>query len=158
MDSINYQPIGIIHTSFKERQGTPRQAIGATKQNAIIEVFQNFVEGLDDLCEYSHLIVVFHMHLIEGVQMKVFPSWAKKPRGVFSSVAPHRPNPIGVSVVKIDDLKGNEISISGVDMVDGTPVLDIKPYIPVLFPKENIDIGWYEGHIETMLSSCTGDK
>jgi tRNA-Thr(GGU) m(6)t(6)A37 methyltransferase TsaA len=158
MDDIIYKPIGIIHTSYRDRQGTPRQAIGASKQHGIIEVFYNFYEGLDDLHEYSHLLVLFHMHMLESFQMKVFPSWTNKPRGVFSSVAPHRPNPIGVSVVNIDDIKENEIYISGVDMVDGSPVLDIKPYIPNLFPKENIKLGWYDGHIETMLNSHTGDK
>lgn len=158
MENVIYQPIGVLHTSFKERNGTPRQAIGGCDHRATIEVFSEFELGLDDLSPYSHLLILFHMHKIESVQMKVLPPWTKQTRGIFSSVAPHRPNPIGISVVFLEKIEGRVIHIANVDMVDGSPVLDIKPYIPALYPQENVKIGWYEGHIEAMLNSRSGDK
>jgi tRNA (adenine37-N6)-methyltransferase len=158
MEDIIYKPIGVIHSSFRERNGTPRQAVGACDQRAIIEIFPKFIEGLDDLDGYSHLLILFHMHKIEDVQIKVHPPWTQKTRGIFSSLAPHRPNPIGISVVGLEKIEEDNIHITSIDMVNGSPVLDIKPYIPELFPHGGIKIGWYEGNVETMLNSSTGDK
>ena len=157
MQPVNYQPIGIIRTPFKERIGTPRQAVGASQYFGTIEIDAAFELGIQDLASYSHLLVLFHFHLIEGPQLLVQPSWSAERRGVFSSVAPHRPNPIGLSVVQLTSIEGCSLRIQGIDMVDGTPVIDIKPYLPPLFPREGVSLGWYDGHIETMLSSKAGE-
>jgi tRNA-Thr(GGU) m(6)t(6)A37 methyltransferase TsaA len=157
MKEIIYKPIGTLHTPFKERLGTPRQAVGSSAVGTV-EIFREFGEGLKDLDQYSHLLVMFHMHKIEAPQLLVQPPWSEQQRGVFSSVAPHRPNPIGISVVELVSVKYQTLTIRGVDMVDGTPVLDIKPYLPALFPRENVRLGWYEGHIEEMLNSFAGEK
>ena len=158
MNPVKYKPIGVIHSPFKERIGIPRQAVGASEVTAKIEIFDDYLDGLTDLDGFSHIIVIFHLHLVQKGSLKASPPWDNKEHGVFATRSPHRPNPVGVSVVRLDSIERNILNISGVDMADGTPVLDIKPYIPDLNPNEDIRLGWLKGKVKGMNRSKSGDR
>ncbi|MFX1507879.1 MAG: tRNA (N6-threonylcarbamoyladenosine(37)-N6)-methyltransferase TrmO [Promethearchaeota archaeon] len=140
--NINFRIIGYIHTPFSEKKGTPIQSY-YSKAEGYIEIFPEYVDGLNDLEEFSHLHLIYHFHKSEGVKLKVIPFLDKKERGVFSTRAPLRPNPIGISIVELISINHSEniIKIRGVDMLDLTPLLDIKPYIP-LFDRRDAKTGW----------------
>ena len=158
MNPVKYKPIGVIHSPFISQVGIPRQAVGAPEVNAEIEIFNEYLDGLSDLDGFSHIIVIFHMHLVQKGSLKASPPWDNKEHGVFATRSPYRPNPIGVSVVRLESIERNILNISGVDMADGTPVLDIKPYIPDLNPNEDIRLGWLKGKIKGMNKSKSGDR
>ena len=146
MNIIEYKPIGIIRSPFKELEGMPIQPAGACGINGEIHIIEEYKEGLLDLEEFSHIILLYHFHLSNGYFLKVKPFLDDKRHGVFATRAPKRPNPIGLSVVGLEKVEDNIIHISNVDIVDGTPLLDIKPYIPHLnsVSEENLCIGWFE--------------
>jgi tRNA-Thr(GGU) m(6)t(6)A37 methyltransferase TsaA len=146
MNSVTYEPIGIIHSPYKDLHGMPIQPIGAQGVKGKIELKKEYQEGLKDLEGFSHIILIYHLHLCNGHSLKVKPFLDTEKRGIFATRAPKRPNPIGLSVVRLEKIEENIIHISNVDIVDGTPLLDIKPYIPH-FDKtedEEIVIGWFE--------------
>jgi len=156
--SVNYQPIGIIHSPFKENVGVPRQAVGASDIKGAIEVFDEFASGLKDLDGFSHIVVIFHLHMVKNPSLKAQPPWEGKEHGVFATRSPYRPNPIGVSVVRLENIDKNILHISGVDMADGSPVLDIKPHVPDLNPTKDVRIGWLTDNVEGMNKSKSGDR
>jgi tRNA-Thr(GGU) m(6)t(6)A37 methyltransferase TsaA len=158
VNPVIYKPIGVIHSPFKDRVGIPRQAVGAPEVSAKIEMFDEYIDGLSDLDGFSHIVVVFHMHLIGQSSLKASPPWDNKGHGVFSTRSPFRPNPIGISVVRLEGIDRNILNISCVDMANGTPVLDIKPYIPDLNPTEGIRLGWLNGKVKGMNRSKSGDR
>ncbi|XP_048004114.1 tRNA (adenine(37)-N6)-methyltransferase [Leguminivora glycinivorella] len=134
---IAYRAIGVIETSFQNKRGVPRQpSVLAKARGAVVidpSIFNNPEHALSGLEEFSHMWIIFHFHATESssVPAKVSPPrLGGERRGVFSTRSPHRPCPIGLSLVKIESIEGNRIYFFGVDMVNGTPVLDIKPYIP----------------------------
>jgi tRNA (adenine37-N6)-methyltransferase len=141
---IQFTPVGIIHTPFTEPEGVPVQAQGG-KNKGSIEVYEQFAAGLKDLNGFSHIMLLYHFHLSSGYSLEVKPFLDEEPRGLFATRAPKRPNPIGISVVRLIEIKGNKLLIEDVDMVDGTPLLDIKPYVPAFDVRENVKTGWLEG-------------
>ena len=141
---IKYRPIGIIHTPFKEPRGTPIQPIGAKGVEGYIEIFPEYIEGLEGLEGFSHIILIYHFHLVKKTQLKVKPYMSNRVVGIFATRAPPRPNPIGISVVRLLEIKGNIVRICDVDIVDGTPLLDIKPYVPAFDHRDVERIGWLE--------------
>ena len=157
MNLIEFKPIGVIHSPFKSPSEVPRQATGASEVAAEIEIFNEYIDGLTDLDGFSHIVVIFHLHLVPEPSLKAHPPWDNKEHGVFATRSPRRPNPIGISVVRLENIDGNILKISRVDMVDGTPVLDIKPYIPRLNPTKDVRIGWLEGKGEGMDKGKSGD-
>lgn len=146
MNPVKYKPIGIIHSPFKNLTGIPRQAAGAPDITAKIEIFDEYIDGLMDLDGFSHIVVIFHLHLVKKGSLKASPPWDNREHGVFATRSPRRPNPIGISVVRLENIDRNILNISGVDMADGTPVLDIKPYIPTLNPTKAVRTGWLKKH------------
>jgi tRNA-Thr(GGU) m(6)t(6)A37 methyltransferase TsaA len=130
MEEIIYKPIGIIHTPFKEIKGMPNQPTAAKDVEGIVEIQPEYIEGLKDIGGFSHIILVYHFHLSVGYSLKVRPFMHDHFRGVFATRSPKRPNPIGVSVVRLVKVEEGTIYVKDVDIVDGTPLLDIKPYIP----------------------------
>ena len=129
MDDVSYTPIGVIRTSFPGSRGMPK--VPEAKRSAkTVEIFPGFLAGLADLEGFSHIILVFHMHLSEGPLMTVVPWKERNQRGVFSTRSPRRPNPIGITVVQLVRIEGDRLHFTGADMADGTPLLDIKPYLP----------------------------
>jgi tRNA-Thr(GGU) m(6)t(6)A37 methyltransferase TsaA len=158
MNIVKYKPIGVIHSPFKGQGGIPRQAAGVPDVTATIEIFDEYIEGLADLDGFSHIVIIFHLHLVQKGSLKTHPPWEGKEHGVFATCSPYRPNPIGVSICRLNSIERNVLNISGVDMADGTPVLDIKPYIPDLNPTKQIRLGWLEGKVKGMNKSKSGDR
>jgi len=144
MNEIRYKPIGIIHSPFKQPCGTPIQPAGAGEAEGTVEITSEYVEGLKDIEGFSHIILIYHFHLCQGYSLAVKPYMDEKNRGVFATRAPSRPNPIGISIVRLVRVDKNILHIRGVDIVDGTPVLDIKPYVPEFDTPEVEKIGWLE--------------
>lgn len=124
----------------------PIQPIGAKGVKGQIELKREYEEGLKDLNGFSHIILIYHLHLCNGHSLKVKPFLDNVKRGIFATRAPKRPNPIGISVVRLEKIEKNTIYISNIDVVDGTPLLDIKPYIPHFdtCEDEEVCIGWFE--------------
>ena len=142
MKKIVYQPIGTIHSPFQNIHGMPIQPAGAKGVAGMIEIKPEYVDGLKDIEGFSHIILIYHFHLSKGYSMKVKPFLDNKFRGLFATRAPRRPNPIGISVVKLIKIEGCILHIEDVDIVDDTPLLDIKPYVPE-FDSTKVDrIGW----------------
>ena len=153
MDEIKYQPIGVIHTPFKEPKGTPIQPAGAKGIRGTVEVFPEYANGLKDVDGFSHLILIYHFHLSQGSSLEAKPYMDNQARGVFAMRGPNRPNPIGISVVRLDRIEGNTLHIQDVDIVDGTPLLDIKPYVPEFDIREVEKIGWLEPKVYKLPTS-----
>jgi len=144
MTEIRYKPIGIIHSPFKQPSGTPIQPAGARDIEGTVEVASAYMEGLKDIDGFSHIILLYQFHLSKGYSLAVKPYMDEQSRGVFATRAPSRPNPIGMSVVRLIRVEGNKLYVRGIDIVDGTPLLDIKPYVPE-FDTPPVDrIGWLE--------------
>jgi len=144
IENIVYRPIGIIHTPFKEVENMPIQPSGAAGIHGTVELFPEFTEGLKDLDGFSHLILLYHFHQSRGHKLIVTPFLDSEPRGVFATRAPKRPNPIGLSIVRLVRIRGSTLDIENVDILDGTPLLDVKPYVPEFDYQEDCRIGWLE--------------
>ena len=147
LEPILYKPIGIIHTPFKGQGGVPFQPWMGKDIEGVIELDPKFKDGLKDLEGFSHIYVLFHMHLIKDYHLRVTPAWDSKEHGLFTTRSPRRPNPIGLSLVRIKRVIFDEakIEIIDVDMIDESPLIDIKPYIPFFNPpEEHVRVGWFE--------------
>ena len=150
MEKIEYTPIGIVHTPFKERKGTPIQPRAGKGIRGFIEIFDEYIEGLDGLEGFSHIVLVYHLHLSKGYKLRVVPYMDDNEKGVFATRAPRRPNPIGLSVVKLTGIKGNILEIEDIDIIDGTPLLDIKPFVPPFDTPEDVRIGWLKSRVHKL--------
>jgi len=142
--NIEFKPIGVIHTPFTEPKGIPIQPAAGREIEGTVEVFEPFRDGLADLDGFSHIALIFHLHRSEGYRLRVVPYLDTVERGLFATRAPRRPNPIGLSVVRLERIEDGTLHIRGVDMIDGTPLLDIKPYVPPFDDPERVRIGWLE--------------
>jgi len=142
VEKIEYTPIGIIRTPFKTPAGTPIQPTGADGVEAKVEVFPEYSEGLADLEGFSHIILLYLFHLSKEFKLKVKPFLDGDLRGLFATRAPARPNPVGISVVRLVRIDDAVLYIRDIDVVDKTPLLDIKPYIPEFDIREVDSTGW----------------
>jgi len=153
MNEVKYKPIGVVHSPFKEPKGTPIQPPGGKGIDGTVEVFPEYAEGLKDVEGFSHIILIYHFHLSKGLSLKVKPYMENKLRGVFATRAPSRPNPIGISVVRLRRVEKNILHVRDVDFVDGTPLLDIKPYVPEFDVREVNKTGWLEKEVHKLSTS-----
>jgi tRNA-Thr(GGU) m(6)t(6)A37 methyltransferase TsaA len=140
---FNMQPIGIIHSPFTEKGEMPiqpsrSQAIGS------VEVYPEFVDGLKDLDGFSHVIILYVFHQSSGFSLRIKPFLDDHERGLFATRYPARPNPIGISIVELKFVRDNYLTVEGIDVLDGTPLLDIKPYVPDFDVRMETRTGWYE--------------
>jgi len=142
---IVYRPIGILHTPFRDLEGMPIQPSGEASAPGTAQIFPAFADGLKDLEGFSHIILLYHLHQVQRADLRVVPFLDSETRGVFATRAPTRPNPIGLSVVKLNGIQENLLTVEGLDILDGTPLLDIKPYIPSFDERSEHRIGWLEG-------------
>ena len=142
MEAVKYEPIGIIHSPFEDPKGMPIQPAGAQGISGTVELQAEYEDGLKDLEGFSHIILIYHFHLSRGYSLQVKPFLDDTPRGVFAVRAPRRPNSIGISVVRLEKIEGTTLYISNVDIVDSTPLLDIKPYVPDFDGVKDVRIGW----------------
>jgi tRNA-Thr(GGU) m(6)t(6)A37 methyltransferase TsaA len=147
-DMISMSPIGIIRTPFQSIEGMPIQPAGAADVPGTVEIRPEYEEGLDGLAGFSHIILLYAFHLSRGYRLTVKPFLDDEMHGVFATRAPRRPNPIGLSVVKLVQVEGCTLKVRGVDMVDGTPLLDVKPFVPQFDVPQVERIGWLEKNLE----------
>ncbi|MEA3489548.1 MAG: tRNA (N6-threonylcarbamoyladenosine(37)-N6)-methyltransferase TrmO [Candidatus Omnitrophota bacterium] len=153
MEKIEYKPIGIVHTPFKEQAGTPIQPVGGKDIEGTVEVFSEYARGLKDIEGFSHIILLFHFHLSKKVSLVARPYMDDTEHGIFAIRGPSRPNPIGMSIVRLDRREGDLLHIRDVDIIDGTPLLDIKPYVPEFDRKEGTRTGWLEKNVHKLPGS-----
>lgn len=150
MDEIKFKSIGIIHSPFKETKGMPIQPSAAKDVEGTVEVFPEYEEGLEDIGKFSHIFLIYYLHLSKKHGLKVKPYMDDKERGVFATRAPSRPNPMGISVVELLGVEGNILHIRNLDIVDGTPLLDIKPYVPEFDIHDVRKTGWLEKNVHKL--------
>jgi tRNA-Thr(GGU) m(6)t(6)A37 methyltransferase TsaA len=143
---FKFRSIGVIHSPFKESRGAPIQPAKSSASGSV-EVFDEFVPGLEDIGGFSHIILLYAFHKSKGFELRVKPFLDEKKRGLFATRAPWRPNPIGVSVVGLEKAEGNTLFVNGIDALDGSPLLDIKPFVPGFNRGGESKIGWLEGKI-----------
>jgi tRNA-Thr(GGU) m(6)t(6)A37 methyltransferase TsaA len=136
-------PIGIIHSPFTNKSEMPIQA-SRSQAKGVVEISPEYAEGLQDIEGLSHIFLLYIFHESLGYSLLVKPFLDDQLHGLFATRYPYRPNPIGLSVVRLITKKGNTLEIEGVDMLDGTPLLDIKPYMPEFDIRTNTRNGWYE--------------
>ncbi len=137
-------PIGIIETPFTDPSGMPIQPTGAKGIKGRIHIAKAYEQGLADIEGFSHLILLYHFHKSSGFDLMVTPFLDKTPRGVFSTRAPRRPNSIGLSIVRLISRRGSILDIEDIDVLNQTPLLDIKPYVPGFDIREVTASGWLE--------------
>ncbi len=150
MKKIEYRQIGIIRTPFKTPSGTPIQPTGAAGVKAKVEIFPEYCQGLADLEGFSHIILLYLFHLSKKFKLKVKPFLDEELRGLFATRAPARPNPVGISVVRLIKVDDAVLYIEDIDVVDKTPLLDIKPYIPEFDIRKVNRTGWMEEKAKTV--------
>jgi tRNA (adenine37-N6)-methyltransferase len=136
------KPIGVIHSPFADPNQTPIQP-SRSHTTGQVEVYPEFAEGLEDVEGLSHLILLYVFHLSAGYSLRVRPFLDNQLRGLFATRYPARPNPIGLSIVRLLERRANVLEIEGVDVLDGTPLIDIKPYVPEFDAGTGVRTGWY---------------
>ena len=147
MVNMEFKPIGTVHSPYKEKTDAPIQP-KFSEEHGQIEIFPEFTDGLKDLEGFSHIWVLFVFHKSEGFKLQVKPYLDDVERGVFACRTPRRPNPIGMSLVKLENRKDNILNVKGLDMLDGSPVLDIKPYIGEFDELSDVKIGWLQDKVQ----------
>lgn len=141
------RPIGVIHTGITDRDG-PIQPLFSENEGTV-EVFDGYQDGLKDIEGFSHLIILYIFHKAGDMELVRSPFLEKEEHGIFAMRAPNRPNKIGISVVELLGREGNLLRVRGADMLDGTPLIDIKPYVPDFDNVGDARIGWLEGKLRT---------
>ncbi|MFA9370559.1 MAG: tRNA (N6-threonylcarbamoyladenosine(37)-N6)-methyltransferase TrmO [Labilibaculum antarcticum] len=144
MTKIKFETLGIIKTSYKTLENMPIQPMGAKGLTASIVLKPEFVDGLMDLEEFSHVTLIYHLHKVMDYKLKVTPFMDTVEHGVFATRSPRRPNAIGISTVKLIGINGNILHIEDADVLDGTPLLDIKPFFGQFDNRENVKSGWLD--------------
>jgi tRNA (adenine37-N6)-methyltransferase len=150
MDLISYTPIGVIHSPFVSTVGMPVQSVAAGGIAGTIALDPQFQDGLSDLAAFSHLILVTHLHQVTGYALRVVPFLDDRAHGIFATRSPWRPNPIGISIVRLDAIAGSTLYILDVDVVDGTPLLDLKPFVPAIDNRQTEQIGWFADRLDRL--------
>jgi len=149
--SLELKPIGIIHSPYKNTGVAPYQGY-KSEEISQIEVFREFEEGLKDIDGFSHIIVIYWFHKSQGYHLLAKTPWDDILHGLFTTRSPHRPCPLGLTVVELVAREKNILKVKGLDAIDGTPLLDIKPYVPSIDEKLPIKSGWFEGKLGKEIS------
>lgn len=157
MSDISFQPIGTVRTPYTDIADMPIQSVAARGVAGRIELLPEYLEGLADVEGFSHLWLIYHLHLVSPGGLTVTPFLDSRPHGIFATRSPRRPNAIGLSVVRLIGVDGRTLHIEDVDMLDGTPLLDIKPFVPAFDHRDAERIGWFEGNVERV-SSVRADR
>ena len=142
--TVSYRAVGVVRSPFTRLEGMPLQSVAGGAVRARVEVRDELVAGLRDLDGFSHLHLITHLHRGKPGGLEVMPFLDDRVRGIFATRSPRHPNPIGISVVRLEAVRGAVLEITGVDLVDGTPVLDIKPYVPAFDSFAAERTGWLE--------------
>jgi tRNA (adenine37-N6)-methyltransferase len=155
---MEMKPIGTIRTPFNDLAGMPIQPAGAAGVKGTVEIFEKYQAGLKDLDGFSHIVLLYVFHRSEGFSLHVIPFMDTETRGLFATRAPKRPNPIGLSIVQLDRIEGGTLHVCNVDMLDGTPLLDIKPYVPDFDSQIDIRTGWLAQVSKTVDNRKSDDR
>jgi tRNA-Thr(GGU) m(6)t(6)A37 methyltransferase TsaA len=147
-EQIIMNPIGVIHSPYKEPKDIPIQGIFKNDVEGRVQLEEKYVKGLRDLDGFSHAIFIYYFHKSQKEKIEGKPFLEQNTHGIFAIRSPHRPNHIGFSIVKINKIEKNIIYFTGVDMLDGTPLLDIKPYVKYFDDREQVTCGWLEKHFK----------
>ena len=139
--TVTFDPIGTVRSPFTETKQIPKGPGAQHTEEGVLEIRKELEAGLTDIEGFSHLFVLWVFHRTEGYDLYAHPPTADRPHGVFATRSPRRPNPIGLTVVELLGRDGSRLHVRGVDMLDGTPILDIKPYLSSV-PVERIRRGW----------------
>ncbi|TSD61651.1 tRNA (N6-threonylcarbamoyladenosine(37)-N6)-methyltransferase TrmO [Variovorax sp. KBS0712] len=150
IDPVVCRPVGIVRSRFTETSGMPIQTAGAPDEVGRLEVFAEFAPGLRDIEGFDYLILVTHLHRCAHERLEVVPFLDDATHGVFATRAPARPNRLGLSIVRLTAVEGTTLHFSGNDMIDGTPVLDIKPYVPRFDVRETERVGWFGARLDQL--------
>lgn len=150
--------IGTIRTPFQTLDGMPIQAVAAQGVTGRIELDPAYAPGLRDIGGFSHLTLIYHLHRMEVPALEVVPFLDSEVRGVFATRSPKRPNALGLSTVRLLEVEGTTLHIADVDMLDGTPLLDIKPYVPQFDVREGATIGWFAAQIHRVGQVRSGQR
>jgi tRNA-Thr(GGU) m(6)t(6)A37 methyltransferase TsaA len=142
--SILLQPIGTIHSPFTDPQSMPVQPISENSAAGTVEIFSEYAAGLKDLDGFSHIVLLYHFHRSRAYSLSVIPFLDTEARGLFATRAPSRPNPIGISLVRLAGIDGCRLHVENIDVLDGTPLLDIKPHVPDFDCAPGARVGWLE--------------
>ncbi len=153
---VIYRPIGLIHTPFKSLEQMPIQPTSDASGPGTVEVFPEFAEALKDLEGFSHIYLLYHFHKAGTSRLTVTPFLDSEPHGIFATRAPSRPNPLGISLVKLVRIESNHLYVEHVDVLDETPLLDIKPYVPQFEDLDDVRIGWLE-HVRRKIRTQRSD-
>jgi tRNA (adenine37-N6)-methyltransferase len=156
--NIEYKPIGYFNSPFKDIEGMPIQPIGGEDIESTIEVLPEFCEGLKDLEGFSHVYVIYHLHEIVGFDLMVKPFLDTLRHGIFATRSPKRPNPIGLSVMRLKEVTDNSVVLGCVDVLDRTPVIDIKPYVADFDRCDADRFGWFEGKSQNATHHKSDDR
>jgi len=148
MKKITMTPIGIIRSPYKKIRDMPIQGKFKPDVKAYIELKTEYAAGLKDLNGFSHAIIIYYFHRSQKVQLEAKPFLEDNKHGIFAIRSPHRPNHIGISIIKIESIDKNKLHFSEVDVLDGTPVLDIKPYVKHFDVRDNVISGWLDKHFQ----------
>jgi tRNA-Thr(GGU) m(6)t(6)A37 methyltransferase TsaA len=140
---VNYRPIGVVRSPFAEIEGMPIQPSRAQGAEGLLEIDADFRAGLQDLDGFSHVLVICHLHRVTGAELTVVPFLDTERRGIFATRAPKRPNPISLSLLRIKSVNKSSVQVLDLDLLDGTPILDIKPYVPEFDARADARTGWY---------------
>jgi tRNA (adenine37-N6)-methyltransferase len=150
MEPVTLTPIGVIRTPFTSVEGMPVQPTAATGIRGRIELDVALADGLADVEGFSHLILIYHLHEARASRLVVTPFLDVTPRGIFATRSPARPNPIGLSTVRVVAVAGAVVEIEDVDMLDGTPLLDMKPYVPAFDDRGDARVGWFTSRLDRL--------
>jgi len=145
---IRFKPIGIIHTPYKEPKGIPIQGKFEKDVTGYVELLPEYIKGLKDLNDFSHIILIYYFDRSKEEKLVGRPFLEDEEHGIFAIRSPHRPNHIGFSIVKLEKVKGGTVTFSEVDILDGTPLLDIKPYVRHFDSRNKVKNGWIEKHFK----------
>ena len=138
---IGLQPIGVVRSPYSESSKIPKGLGAVHDAEGVLDIDPHFAEGLLDIEGFSHLYIVWLFDRADGYELSGTPPTDDRPHGVFATRSPRRPNPIGLTVVRLERREANKLYVRGVDMLDGTPILDIKPYLSSV-PPEELRRGW----------------
>ena len=155
---IKFEPIGIIHSPYTKLHDMPIQPSSARGVKGQVEIYKKYLPALSDLDGFSHIYLLYYFHLTQSVQLKVIPFLDDRERGLFATRAPKRPNPIGLSVVKLIRVEEHILHIENIDVIDGTPLLDIKPYVREMEAVKDLRIGWLEKYKSKMGSQLSDQR
>ena len=155
---ISITPIGLIHSPIDSPKNAPIQPRGAADLQGTIEIYSEYAEGLTDLDGFSHIILLYHFHLTTRTELLVTPFMDTCKRGVFSTRSPLRPNHIGLSIVELLSVDKNILAVKGIDVVDSTPVLDVKPYIQNFDGVEQSRSGWMTADADQVAGKRSDDR